>query len=76
MPRFDGTGPNGSGKMTGRGQGKCIVGINSVPGDRRNTSQGFMRRIGQSLRFGLGACAGRGQGRRQGGAGGNGINKG
>ncbi|KJS18236.1 MAG: hypothetical protein VR69_01345 [Peptococcaceae bacterium BRH_c4b] len=71
MPRFDGTGPAGSGKMTGRGMGKCM-GVNGMPGDRENTGQGFVRRIGQSLRLGLGACTGRGPGRRQGGAGANG----
>jgi hypothetical protein len=25
MPRFDGTGPRGSGPMTGRGEGYCIL---------------------------------------------------
>lgn len=72
MPRFDGTGPNGSGKMTGRGQGKCVVRINDMPGGGKNT-QGFVRRLGQSLRSGLGACAGKGPGRGQGGAGRNGC---
>lgn len=29
MPKKDGTGPTGTGSMTGRGNGKCIVPLNT-----------------------------------------------
>ncbi len=37
MPRFDGTGPDGMGPMTGRGMGYCITRVSDVlpPGFRR-----------------------------------------
>ncbi|MFA5736624.1 MAG: DUF5320 domain-containing protein [Candidatus Paceibacterota bacterium] len=46
MPRFDGTGPNGQGPMTGRGMGPC--------GDNRPRA-GFGRYFGGfGRRFGFG----------------------
>jgi len=30
MPKFDGTGPNGKGPMTGRGSGYCVVPLNTT----------------------------------------------
>ena len=30
MPKFDGTGPNGKGPMTGRGSGYCVVLLNTT----------------------------------------------
>ncbi|MDD3711458.1 MAG: DUF5320 domain-containing protein [Patescibacteria group bacterium] len=50
MPRLDGTGPAGKGKMTGRGMGKCEEASSNRQGDR----------------FGVGACGrrrGMGRGR-------------
>jgi len=29
MPKFDGSGPNGKGPMTGRGSGYCIIPLNT-----------------------------------------------
>ena len=29
MPKYDGTGPNGKGPMTGRGSGYCIIPLNT-----------------------------------------------
>ena len=52
MPRQDGTGPMGSGPMTGRGLGRC----RDVNAD--NYSLGFRRRIGRGIR--LGRCFERG----------------
>ena len=72
MPRFDGTGPNGQGPMTGRGMGQCN---NAHPADNENTineanhpttqplNQGFGRGYGRQAGFG------RGMGRRGGGFG-------
>jgi len=34
MPRFDGTGPNGEGPMTGRGRGYCVLARNGARGAR------------------------------------------
>lgn len=39
MPRFDGTGPQGQGPMTGRGLGPCGLGL------RRGGGYGFRRFI-------------------------------
>jgi len=67
MPRFDGTGPNGQGPLTGRGMGRCRVRkVDSVParGQRGNPLGG--RLPARGLGRGLGPC-GRGlrqQGRR------------
>ena len=33
MPRFDGTGPQGKGPMTGRGNGFCILRISGASGE-------------------------------------------
>ena len=33
MPRFDGTGPQGKGPMTGRGDGFCILRISEASGE-------------------------------------------
>jgi hypothetical protein len=30
MPKFDGTGPNGKGSMTGRGSGYCVIPQNTT----------------------------------------------
>ncbi|MDD4111171.1 MAG: DUF5320 domain-containing protein [Clostridia bacterium] len=35
MPKFDKTGPNGEGPLTGRGQGNCIDEINCNRGLRK-----------------------------------------
>lgn len=43
MPRFDGTGPNGAGPMTGRGFGPC--GVGGRCGVRGNFGRGFRRFI-------------------------------
>lgn len=49
MARFDGTGPNGQGPMTGRGMGNCIKPVD-------NNNQGF---FGRGF-FGFGRGCGRG----------------
>jgi len=53
MPQKDGTGPNGMGPKTGRGQGNC--------GGKTNTTDNAER-----LRLGLKNSGGRGQGRGNG----------
>lgn len=30
MPKFDGTGPNGKGSVTGRGSGYCVIPLNTT----------------------------------------------
>jgi len=75
MPRFDGTGPQGQGPMTGRGDGYCAVrlprsggttggyaGLQGAPVRR----MGFARwlRPGTWLRRAFGRGRGRGRGRR------------
>ena len=52
MPRFDNTGPQGQGPMTGRGMGRCA----NVPRQDYGQEQG--------QRMGMGRGAGRGMGRR------------
>ena len=37
MPRFDGTGPAGKGRLTGRGRGGCLGGMEQL---FKNTSRG------------------------------------
>jgi hypothetical protein len=71
MPRYDGTGPQGQGPLTGRGQGQCT----STPaGSTRPV--GFFQRLGLGLgrrggrggragRAGRGGRGGRGGGRRR-----------
>ena len=59
MPRFDGTGPNGMGPMTGRGRGSCNP---SQAGFGPNTASGFGN-PGAGYGRGLGAGRGQGQGR-------------
>ena len=54
MPGYDGTGPSGSGPMTGGGRGLCGT-------DERNVPRGIGRRIGRGGRF-RGAGFGRGMG--------------
>lgn len=72
MPRYDGTGPQGGGPLTGRGDGYCAVkmpeegqpygvaGIQQRPlGDFFGRLTGWVPRLG-----GRGRRAGRGRGRR------------
>ena len=74
MPRFDGTGPQSQGPMTGRGEGYCAIkvpkparapegyaGLRGIPvrlGDR------FAGRLRPFRRIGRGRGAERGRGRR------------
>jgi hypothetical protein len=78
MPRYDGTGPQGQGPMTGRGEGYCAIkmprpgeapqgyaGLQGTPVRWSTRFAGWlrpMRRIGR----GRGAGRGRGRGRRSG----------
>ncbi|MGI6650074.1 MAG: DUF5320 domain-containing protein [Bacillota bacterium] len=71
MPRFDGTGPDGRGRMTGRGMGRCRInnpdGVpsqNELPDGDQMTGpvQGLVRRIGRGLGMGQGQGQGRGRG--------------
>jgi hypothetical protein len=57
MPARDGTGPNGQGKLTGRGFGFCEDNMSSK---RHN---GIIRGLGRRLR--LGRCRGLRRGRNQ-----------
>jgi len=57
MPRFDGTGPNGQGPITGRGMGKCNT---TKEENGMNPSFGFGRGCGRGMGMG------RGRGRRGG----------
>jgi hypothetical protein len=75
MPRFDGTGPAGRGRMFGRGMGKCCAVKNSeeissqdvqLVDQKTGTVQGLVRRIGQGLGLGQGRGYGAGQGGRKG----------
>ena len=80
MPRFDGTGPQGQGPMTGRGEGYCAVkhpdsgeapygyaGVQGTPVRmvaRPALGTRFARWIRPALRMGRGFGRGRGRGRR------------
>ena len=61
MPRGDGTGPQGQGARTGRGQGRCAP-KGGTPAPRRNSDMGNSRGQGQ----GTGRSAGRGLGKGKG----------
>jgi hypothetical protein len=76
MPRFDGTGPQSQGPMTGRGEGYCAIelpqlgattqgyaGIQGRP-VRLNRWLGPVTRLGGAFRRGRGRGAARGRGRR------------
>ena len=68
MPRFDGTGPNGEGPMTGGARGNCAPGTRRTQAAGGNAQpQGFFARFGRRLGFGRRGMRdgrGRGQGRR------------
>ena len=70
MPRFDGTGPNGEGPMTGGGRGDCAPGARATltPASGGYTRpQGLFTRFTQRLGLGrrwMRGGRGRGQGRR------------
>jgi hypothetical protein len=82
MPRFDGTGPQGQGPMTGRGEGYCAIrlpepgeapqgyaGLQGTPVRLGARFAGWLRparRLGGAFRRGRGRGAGRGRGRRSG----------
>jgi hypothetical protein len=40
MPRFDGTGPNGKGLMTGRKKGNCVDNVDKVVKEVRGKGLG------------------------------------
>jgi hypothetical protein len=52
MPRFDGTGPRGTGPMTGRGQGYCAL---EMPEPGR-PARGYAGLEGRPVRFGAPAA--------------------
>lgn len=66
MPNYDGTGPNGNGPMTGRGDGPCNTGYGRGAGQGfgagRGLGRGFGRGMGRGRRLGLGRGMGRGYG--------------
>ncbi len=45
MPKFNGSGPNGKGPMTGRGSGYCVIPINTT-----EEEIGFLRNQEQALK--------------------------
>lgn len=55
MPRLDGTGPAGQGKMTGRGMGKC-EGASSKQGSGSKMNGGFGGGCGRRRGMGRGGC--------------------
>ena len=74
MPRFDGTGPQSQGPMTGRGEGYCAIKL-PEPGEVPQGYAGwqgmplglgarFAGWLRPTLRVGRGHGAGRGRGRR------------
>ena len=54
MPRMDGTGPEGKGKLTGRGLGKC----KKTPDDEA------LKKLGKGMGLRRNAGGGEGQGKR------------
>ena len=46
MPRFNGTGPNGQGPLTGRGFGPCGQGLGTGRGFGRGYGRGYGRGFG------------------------------
>ena len=73
MPRFDGTGPQSQGPMTGRGEGYCAVEIpdgEQAPAERSALGARFARWMSPAAwfggTFGRGRGASRGRGRRSG----------
>lgn len=60
MPRKDGTGPEGKGSKTGRGQGSCNQ-------DSKNSGSTGRQRQGSGQGSGRGAGKGGGKGRGKGG---------
>ncbi len=52
MPRFDGSGPNGQGSMTGRGMGKCVSEENVREQNDVDRGRGFFCRRGRGMGFG------------------------
>jgi len=56
MPRFDGTGPQGNGPMTGRKMGRCFNNSEQQPNIQQDVQQPFCNR-------GFGMGIGRKQGR-------------
>jgi hypothetical protein len=49
VPRFDGTGPQGEGPMTGRGEGYCAVALPDEPGQ---PAYGYAGLQGTPMRLG------------------------
>jgi len=66
MPRFDGTGPQGQGPLTGRGAGRCAgaAGDDSLRGWRFARWLGPVAWFGRAFGRRRGRAGGRGQGQR------------
>jgi len=65
MPAFDGTGPQGQGPMTGRGEGDCAT---RLPNPRLGQAPyGYAGRVGRPARLGLRQRLGLGLRRGRGG---------
>lgn len=50
MPKLDGTGPKGTGPMTGHGKGSCVIPINKVKEELdylKNREQALQRELKQ-----------------------------
>ena len=48
MPKFDGTGPNGKGPMTGQGGGFCVIPVNTAGEELeflKNQKQALKKRL-------------------------------
>jgi hypothetical protein len=65
MPRRDGTGPMGAGKMTGRGLGPCADGTEMEYGGGRGRGRGLCLGLNRRRGFGRGLGFARGYSRDQ-----------
>lgn len=60
MPRFDGTGPEGKGEMTGRGRGNCDSAIQDTREEKIALERGLGRGLNRVPLRGQGLGLGRG----------------
>ncbi len=60
MPGFDGTGPSGTGPLTGKGRGFCVLPIRSSGVSPSSSRRPGGYRFSNFLRFGFGLRRGRG----------------
>ena len=66
MPNFDGTGPRGMGKMTGRGMGFCVMPVSQLPPNQPQPPLQPGYYYGRPWAWGMGGSRGWGRGRGRG----------